>query len=248
MITEKQLIRYLKELAENQPSKDWVNLTKNRIFADETVIKTNPGLTSFFPFFRYKLALTPIISVLVIIGLFGFTQKTVPGDLLFSVKKITETAQVAFSSSIEKPKTHLKLANKRLTELTRIAESNQVRSLDPAIKEFQVNVAQATQDLTNIDIDFSDSLAVREIIAETRKLEENKEKVEAVLGTIIGDTEELGNAVNQLEKQTASYLIDDLFQRTLSEQDQGLLFKAKQDFEAGNYAGAMEKIWLLSNN
>ena len=68
-----------------------------------------------------------------------------------------------------------------------------------------------------------------------------------MLGTTIGDTDELASALSRLEKQTAEYLIADLSQRTLSEEDQALLTEAKQDFEAGDYAGTLEKIWLLSN-
>jgi len=245
---EKQLIRHFKELREIRPRQDWVVLTKSRIFAAET-FEAKASVFSFFPLFRYKLAFAPIIGVLIIIGLFGFVQDTVPGNFLFSVKKMTETAQITFSSIVERPKTQLEFANKRLEELSRIAESNQVENLDPAIKEFQASIVQATKELAemNVNVTSSDSMVIKEIVAESKKLEENKERVEAVLGTIIGDTEELTNALNQLEKQTAAYLLADLFQRTLSEEDQELLIEAKQDFESREYSRSLEKIWLLSN-
>ena len=247
---QSQLVRQLKSLRELKPSDNWVSFTKERIFAAEPEpMGLRVGLLSFFPVFRYKLALAPIISVLVLIGLFGFTQKTVPGDFLFSVKKMTENAQVTFSSDVEKPKTQLKLANRRLEELSRIAENNQVRNLDPAIKEFQSNILQATKDLAAFDINVtsSDPSAIRELVAETKKLAENKEKVEAALGAIIGDTNELDNAILQLEKQTAAYLIADLEKRTLQESDALLLSQARDDFNAGNFATSLEKIWILSN-
>jgi len=246
---EKDLIRQLKELREIEPRKDWVLFTKKRIFAEDAEAEPKAGLLSFFPLFRYKLAFAPIVSVLIIIGLFGFAQSTVPGDFFFSVKKITETAQVTFSSEIEKSGTFLKLANKRLEELDMIADSNQVRNLEPAIKEFQSNIAQATKNLEEMSANVisSDSATLKEIVLESQRLEENKEKVESVLGAIIGDTGELENAILQLEKQTASYLIADLSQRTLSEENQGLLNEAKQDFEAGDYFQALEKIWMLHN-
>lgn len=245
---ETQLIRQLKGLREVQPRQDWVVLAKNRIFSEEPEeLKT--GLVSFFPFFRYKLALAPIISVLVLIGLFGFIQSTVPGDTLFTVKKITEDAQVAFSSSGEKSTTYLKLANKRLEDLSKIAQANQVGRLNPTIKEFQASVSEATKNLVamSVNVTSSDSIMLKELVAESQKLEENKERVEAVLGAAVGDTEELENAITQLEKQTAAYLISDLTQRTLSQDDQKLFDEAKQDFEAGDYSQALEKIWLLSN-
>jgi len=250
MMDEKQLISHLRELREIRPRQDWVNLVKDRILSEDKTSESKHSFISFFPLFRYKLAFAPIVSVFIIIGLFGFVSNTIPGDLLFSVKKITETAQLGFSSANEKPKTQLKLANKRLEELSRIAEDNQVKSLDPAIKEFQASIVQATRDLAgmNINVTSSDPMIIKEIIAETKKLEENKGRVEAVLGTNIGNTEELTNVLWQLERQAAVYLIADLEKMTLTEEDQGLLVEAKQEFEAGNYSGALEKIWLLSNS
>jgi len=238
---QSQLVRQLKSLRELKPSDNWVSFTKERIFAAEPeLIGLRAGLLSFFPVFRYKLALAPIISVLVLIGLFGFTQNTIPGDFLFSVKKMTENAQVTFSSNVEKPKTQLKLANRRLEELTRIAEGNQARNLDPAIKEFQSNIVQAAKDLAAFDINVtsSDPLVIKELVAETKKLTENKEKVESG---------ELDNAILQIEKQTAAYLIAELEKSTLSEKKAQLLIQARDDFNAGNYATSLEKIWILFN-
>ena len=156
---------------------------------------------------------------------------------------------MTFSSGAEKPTTQLKLANKRLDELSKIAENNQVGNLDPTIKEFQSNIAQATKDLAAFDINVtsSDPLVIKGLVAETKKLTENKEKIESVLGAIIGDTGELDNAILQIEKQTASYLINDLENRTLQESDAQLFGQAKDDFNAGNYATSLEKIWILSN-
>lgn len=247
---QSQLVRQLKSLRELEPSDTWVAFTKERIFAAEPEpVGLRAGILSFFPVFRYKLSFAPIVSVLVLIGLFGFTQNTLPGDFLFSVKKMTENAQVTFTSGIEKPKTQLKLANKRLEELNRIAEGNQVKNLDPAIKEFQSNILQATKDLAAFDINVtsSDPLAIKELVAETRKLAEKKEKVESVLGAIVGDTEELDNAILQIEKQTAAYLISDLEKRMLSASNEQLFIEARDDFNDGNYATSLEKIWILSN-
>jgi hypothetical protein len=241
-----QLIRQLKKLREVEPSKNWVVFSKQRIFAGEPETEKR-SFTSIFPFFQYKLALAPIISVFVVIGLFGFAQQTRPGDFLFSVKKMTESVQVGLSSPTEKSATSLKLANKRLEELGRIAEANQTQNLNVAVKEFQTNVEQAAKSLAGLEADGSDSTSLKEIMAETQKLTENKERIEEVLGAKIGDTEGLSNALTQLEKQTAAYLIADLEKRTLSETDGLLLGQAKDDFNSGNYATSLEKIWLLSN-
>jgi hypothetical protein len=242
-MTEKELIRKIKELKEVKPRKDWVVLTKSQILGEE------PSFFPLSPFLHHKLALAPVVSLLVIIGLFGFAQYTVPGDFLFSVKKVTETVQVGFSSAVEKPKLRLQLANKRLEELARIAEQNQVNNLGPAIAEFQANVLEATQDLAamNVNVTSSDPTVLKELVDETEKLTENKKKVEGVLGTVVGDTEELENVLIQLEKKTAAQLIEDLENRSLPEEDKDLLAEARGYFEAEDYSKALEIIWFLSN-
>lgn len=240
-MTDQDLIRQLKELRQIKPSQDWVVLTKRQILSEEA---ESPILV-----FQWKMAFAPVILTLMIIGLFGFANNTVPGDFFFPLKKVTESAQVSFSSAAEQPKAQLKLANKRLEELTKIAETNQVKNLDLAIEEFQSRIADATKGLAGMDafVTSSDSIIMKEIVAETQKLTANKQIVESVLGTLVGDTEELENALNNLEKRTASYLIADLENRVLTDEDKQLLEEAKEYFEAGNYAGALGKIWLLYN-
>ena len=230
---EKDLISQLKELKQIKPREEWVILAKNRILGEEP--KSSPVL-------GWKLAFAPVISVFIIIGLFGFARNTVPGDFLFSVKKITESVQVGFSSVADKPAVSLKIANKRLEELGKIAEANDVRSLSPAIDEFRANVAEATKQLADLDVNMTS-----EIFREAKKLEANKQKIESVLGAIIGETDELESTLIQLEKRTADYLISDLENKTLSEDDQKLLAEAKELFNVENYSGSLEKLWILSN-
>ncbi len=232
-MNENDLIKQLKELKEIRPREDWVFLTKSRIMAEPEVRYVAQAVSIF----HWKLAFAPVISVLIVIGIFGFAINTVPGDFLFPVKRVAETAQVGLSTAAEKSGIHLRLANKRLEELSQIAENNQVRSLAPTIKEFQDNVAEAVNGLATMD-----KSALNELVVETQKLEENKQKIESVLGVQIG-----GDETQQLEKQLASYLISDLEQRTLLEEDQKLLVEAKGYFEAGDYTLALGKLWFLSN-
>lgn len=231
-MTEKDLIRQLKELKEIKPRKDWVILTKRQILA-EPEAEFNPVVSVF----HWKLAFAPVISVMVVIGIFGFASNMVPGDFLFPVKKVAETVQVGLSLTGEKSEVHLRLANKRLEELSAIAEANKVRSLAPTIKEYQDNLAEAVNSLSQMN-----SVTLKELAAETKKLEANKQKVESVLGVQIGNEE-----TEKWEKQIASYLIADLENRTLDEENQKLLTEAKEAFEAGAYALALEKLWFLSN-
>lgn len=249
-MTDRELIHSLKSLKQIKPNSDWVVLTKSMILAQERArasASESEDVTSIFSIFRYKLAFAPVLSTMIVIGLFGFAQGTMPGDFFFSVKKATEVVQVGLSAENEKPKVQLQLVNKRLAELNQIAESNQVAKLGPAIKEFQASLAQATQNLNNIDanVTTSDAVVLKELVEETQLLSANKEKVESILGAEVGDMQELENALGALEKQIAEKLINDFADRTLTEEMQAMLEAAKQDYDEGLYQDALYKLWLL---
>ncbi len=242
-MTEKEIISKIQECRKIEPSKDWVVSTKQRILGEEKRF-------SFIPSFDYRLAFAPAICALIFFGLFGFVRSTVPGDFFFPVKKVTENAQIGITSAMEKPRLYLKFANDRLEDLNRIAEENDVARLEPTIRDFQANIFEATAGLASMDenVTTSDPMVLKELAEETKKIEENKKKIESVLGTMVGDTGELESALSNLQKRTAENLLQDLEKRTLSEEDRKLFEEAKKDFEAGNYSQALDKIWLLSNS
>ena len=70
-MTEKDLIRQLKELKEIKPRKDWVLLTKRQILPGEEDARETLRTWAVF---HWKLAFAPVISVLTVIGLFGFAE------------------------------------------------------------------------------------------------------------------------------------------------------------------------------
>jgi len=228
-MTEKELIGKIRELRQIRPRKDWVLLTKTQILGDVEV-RPQPFL---FPFFRPAYA--GLFVVLILIGLFEFSQSALPGEPLYLLKRVVERSQAVFVSESEKPKLNLELANRRLDELNQVAQNNEVKKLAPAINEFQANAAIAAKNLAKV------KKVDKEIVAQIKKLEENKEKVEKVLATKI-EMEEYDNDLAKLVENQ----IKDLETRTLSEDQQKLLEGAKADFEAGNYSDALIKILDLS--
>jgi len=177
------------------------------------------------------------VSVLVLLGLFISAQNSLPGDLLYSIKKITERSQAIFVSEEGKPMAQLELTNKRLEELNQIVQNNEVKKLASAISEFQANVSETAKNLAKV------GKVDKEIVDQIKKFEENKGKVEKVLATKILSEE----TKESLDKVWAEILIKDSEGRTLTERQELLLVGAKEDFELGNYDLALEKIWFLSN-
>ena len=233
MMTEKQLIGRIRELRQIQPRKDWVLSAKSQILGED---QNRHRVLVFDWRLFYKPALVGV-SVLVLLGLFISAQNSLPGDLLYSIKKITERSQAIFVSEEGKPMAQLELTNKRLEELNQIVQNNEVKKLASAISEFQANVSETAKNLAKV------GKVDKEIVDQIKKFEENKGKVEKVLATKILSEE----TKESLDKVWAEILIKDSEGRTLTERQELLLVGAKEDFELGNYDLALEKIWFLSN-
>ena len=236
-MNDKELINQIQLLTQIKPRQDWVASVKTQILQDE--IQPNVSVTQVFSrmFLQLRPAFVSLVVLVVIVGTFGIVQDSLPGDLLYSVKKVAEQGQAKFLVS-EQDIVHYKLemANKRLVELTKIAEVNQVKKLAPAIAEFQANVAEAADNLIKAK-DFN----IKEIVADTKKLEENKAKIEA-LGIVIGETKDFDSAMKQLVERE----LESIEEQVLGESQDQALIKIRQDYEAGNYSNALEGILFLN--
>jgi hypothetical protein len=237
-MTDKDLIKKIQLLKQVRPRKDWVVLTKNQILGEQPGLIEEISLSLRWAL-QYKTAFATLVVFAVLAGTIGFAQDSLPGEVLYSVKKITERGQAVFVSEEELPKYNLEIANKRLEELSKIAQTNQVKKLAPALNEFKYSVSEAAESLTRIKEPEKVHKAGREIVKEMRKLEENKEKIETY-GVVIGDAKEIENAMCQLVKREIEGL------GTLTEEQEELLSEAEQYLEKGKCGLAFEKILLLS--
>jgi hypothetical protein len=222
MTPEREIIEKIRLLKQIKPEKKWVFLTKEKILGKEPI---------FFPFLKPAFA-----GLLFILILFGLSFTSLPGEPFYLIKKIIERGQTVFVPEEEKPKLELELANKRLEELSKIAERNDVKKLAPAINEAKESVAQATKNLVK------SKKVDREIVKKTLELEKKKQEVEKVLGTKI--TEE---GTEDPTKLVAKYLIEDFENRSLTEDQKQILEKAKEYFENGDFAKVLELLLLINN-
>ena len=222
-LTEKELIGKLYELRQITPQNNWVNFTKTQILGEE------PKFT-LFPYL--KPAFAGFIAVFVLfIGLYGTVKNSIPGDLLYSLRRIAHEGQAVFVPESEKTAFQLKLANDRLEDMAKAPAKN----LAPTISEFKANISEAAKNLAKIDATTSDPVVIKKIVEETKKLEENKQKVES-LGVVIDGTEQLDNAL----KQIVDNLVLDLEGRTLNENTQTILAGMKELANEGKYSDALE--------
>jgi hypothetical protein len=215
-MTEREVIEKIRLLKEIKPEKKWVFLTKEKIL----------GKPIFFPFLKPAFA-----GLLFILILFCLSFTSLPGEPFYFIKKLVEKGKTVFVPEEEKPKLELELANKRLEELSKIAEKNDVKKLAPAINEAKERVAKATKNLVK------SKKVDREIAKKALELEKKRKEVEASLQTKI--TEENPAMV------VAKYLIEDFEKRTLTKEQKQILEKAKGYFGNGDFAKVLELLLTI---
>ncbi len=234
-----ELISKIEELKDIKPRPEWVVLTKAKILGPE-YISSESHSPHLWGIFGWRSVTAMSVSMAVLLGVFIGAQSALPGDALYSLKRMAEKGQSSFVSASEKPKANIELASKRLEELGQIAKNNQSRRLAPAISEFQANVASLAKDLTAMSSTSSDMTAVKGIVQAAKQLEENKRRVEA-MGIVVGGTDELDNAISKLVEREISAMNDN----DLTENQQKTLEQAKEDLKVGDYSSALEKILLM---
>jgi len=224
---ENELLSQIKGLKNIQPRKEWIASTKNEILKEESVL-------SFGSLFRPAVA--GVVTLCLFGGVFVFAQNSLPGDSLYTFKKVVEKARVSLLPEKERPSFQLELANEKLESLVVVVQSKNIDKVDPIIKEYQATVAEAAKALTKIE-----KPDVREIVAKTKKIEETKERIEA-LGVKIGETKDLDEALSRI----VEHQIKELEEITLSEEQIEIFEEIQKDYQEGKYSEALEKILLLS--
>ncbi len=268
-MTEKELIAKIRKLRQIKPQKDWVVLTKSsilnqgfrravptesgigQILGEE--IKQPAGLSMFNWLNIFPLKLKPVFAGLVILfiflGGFYFVKNSLPGDALYSIRKAFYKGQGVLVSEEERPFFQLKLAEKRLDDLSKVRAKN----LAPALNEFQTSVSEAAKSISAIET-VENLEVIERIVAETKRLEEKKEIARA-LGVVIEDkaVEELKLVVAEKErefyrKQVESIiknLEDQALLNALTKEQEQLLAQIKKLVEEEQFQKAFE-LYLIN--
>ena len=253
-MTNDNFIKKLKELKQVKPDENWVFLTKAEILNQEQAqqiqrAKLSPGakltilaneLSSFAKslIFRPAFATISAIGLFFLLGTFGFAQNSLPGDLLYPVKKITERIN---------PKPQLELTEQRLKELSKITEANQVKNLAFALEEYETSKIKAGQEVV---ISIKESKTEQEAVIIAKKaalqLKAINDKEKEVLATLGIELEKEDQESENTEKIIVELLIKDLNSQTLTEDQQEILEQAEELMENQEYQEALVKILLLS--
>ena len=220
-MNEEQLINKIQELKTITPNSDWVLANKKELLGEEKQMDW-----SFF--FRPALVGASVFAVMVA---FNFSQDSLPGELLFTLKKLTEGKDTMLCAKDNKTSRSFELASRRLEELYLIADSNEVTKIAPAISEFQSSIKEVTEQLSKVYITGGELGEV--LMDEAGRLEEAKEIVGQTLASEFGGEvyDEYMIAMARLRIKAAKDIIVTLRLIELSEEDNSRLDQMSKDLD-----------------
>jgi len=242
-ITQKQLIDSLKQLKEIKPRKEWVFSLKSQILASPVESLANESRkvlarkVSFIDvisavFAPRKLAYSFAVVLFLIVGIFGFANYTVPGDLLFPVKKIAEQSQAALTGQAGL-RQDVAILNSRISDLAQVSREGRKDSIPSAISEINANASQLVKNLK--DNPKTDSATIKEIASSLKTLA-------SVAGTDLSENSD----VKDLYQAVVQSQIADLQKATLTDGQKNTLAEAEELYNQGKYTDALEKILLIN--
>lgn len=241
-ITQKHLIEQLKELKDIKPRAEWVVLAKSQVFngvPEERVITNPVRKVSIFEVIKSsvihrKLAYSVATLAFIMVGVIGFAQYTMPGDLLFPVRKIAEQSEAALSGQTG-IKQNVVTLNNRINDLAKAAKEGRKDNIPSAISEISTNASELAKTLKDNPVENTDT--VKDIVASLKVLAD-------VPGTDLSENQEVKNLYQAIVQNEIAYLE----KTTLTEDQEASLANVKDLYEQGKYVEALEKIWDLSNN
>jgi exosome complex RNA-binding protein Csl4 len=242
-----ELENTIKQLKEIKPNQEWVSLLKSQILnpaEQKQVIVVAEGSSQKIGImdiisgvlFQNKFAYATATLVFMIVGVFGFVNYTMPGDIFYPVKKIVEQVQ---------PNSAVQVAYNRSEDLVKVVRENKTQNLTPAIDEYKTSVSDAVKNLTETLANNNDKKSVAMVLGEVLKLQENQKQLE-VLGVNIGSTEEM-SGLDGILATIVGNQIADFEQTTLTAEQQTELTKAKELSEQKKYSEALEVLLQMDN-
>ena len=234
-----QLIESLKQLKEIKPRKEWAILLKSQILADKQIEIKVPerqaksiGIMDIFSslFFQRKLAYAFAVVLFLIVGVFGFAEYTMPGDLLFPMKKIAEQSQASLTGQPGLVATF----NNRINELAQVAKDGRIDNMPSAIDEIKINASELAKNLK--DNPAQDPQIFKDIAISLKTLAN-------VPGTDLSENQ----SVKDLYQAVAQNQIADLEKTTLTEDQKNTLTEIKDLYFQEKYTDALEKILLIND-
>jgi len=269
IMQEKDLIKNLQDLKQIKPNQDWAFWLKSNILETKPDSLYNKprvrlAIFSFIP--KYQKVLIPSLMAFFFVFSFAFAQTTLPGNVFYPIKTLTQNAKIHFASENTKPVVRLEVAKARMEDLSKV--ENHKKEVNIIAKNIGKDLGIVSEEIKNINnkqvaLNISEDIQERskglKNLADGISLEE-KEKNELnqavedsrsqVLAYIIETTEEInqcpGYLQNKLEEIGKYFSVNqnELYQWPINDviKCKNLLSEASDAYKAGDCLTAMEKI------
>jgi hypothetical protein len=239
-ITEKQLIENLKALKEIKPNQEWATLLKSQILSENTKFEAVKLPAEKFGiletissvFFQKKFVYSFAAFAFVIVGLIGFAQSTVPGDLLFPVRKISEQSTAALSGKAVL-KQDVATLNNRINDLAQVAKQGKKDNVPSAISEISTNVSALAKALKENPVNDPETI---------KDIADGLKVLASVPGTDLSENPD----VIDLYKTVVQSQIEDIEKTTLTAEQKEIMAEVRDLYDNGKYLDALEKILLIN--
>jgi len=266
---EKDLIKNLKDLKQIKPNQDWAFWLKSNILQTEPNNLYNKprvklAVFSFIP--KYQKVLIPSLMAFFFVFSVSFAQTTLPGNVLYPIKTLTQNAKIHFASENTKPVVRLEVAKARMEDLGKV--KNHEKEVSVIAKNIGKDLEIVSQEIKNINnkqvaLNISKDIQERskglknladEIPLEEKEREVLNQSVEnsqsQVLALIIQTTEEINQCPSYLQnklEEIGKYFTDTegkLHQWSSDDitKCKNLLLEASNAYKANDCLTAIDKI------
>jgi len=266
---EKDLIKKLQDLKQIKPDTDWAFWLKSNILQTEPnnlYNKPRVKLAVFSYISKYQKVAIPSLLAFFLVSSFAFAQTTLPGNVLYPIKTLTQNAKIYLASENTKPVVRLEVAKARMEDLSKI--ENHEKEISAITQNVRKDLEIVTQEIKKINKKQVALNVSKDIQERSKNLKELADKISLddkereefnkdeenyqsqVLALIIETTEEIN--------QCPSYLKDKLvdFGKYFIETEEGsyqwsqddiiksrnLFIEANDAFKAGDCLTAIDKI------
>jgi len=211
------LIRKIKGLKEIEPSQKWLSSARQ-----DLVTELGPD-NGFFEWIKQpqQFALAVCLLLIFLGGpwlALEASKASLPGDMLYSVKKVNEGIQMTVASEGNKTQLKVEFASRRLEELGKITEYGQDSAVKGIVADLKDNLEEASV--------YAGKIPESEIIAVTRKAQKIKEELDQ---TVEGASSEVQEELAEAEEANDQILTalnrryQEIDQNTATSTDQEIL-------------------------
>jgi len=151
---EKDLIKELKDLKQIKPNQDWAFWLKSNILQTKpqnSLYNNKPKVKlAVFSFIsKYQKVAIPSLLAFFLVSSFAFAQTTLPGNVLYPIKTLTQNAKIYLASENTKPVVRLEVAKVRMEDLSKI--ENHKKEISVIAKNIGKDLEIVPEEIKKID-------------------------------------------------------------------------------------------------